>query len=111
VSLGTAEQVEEDLGRGVLARAPGRDLDLPDRRLEAMAAKRGVPCLLLAPGLRAAEASGSGRLYGFGAGRGGHWNPAGHRVAAGLIERFLDAQGLAGPEAGARAFTAPSSGR
>jgi lysophospholipase L1-like esterase len=123
VSIGTAEQVEEDLGKGVLARGAGRDLDRPDRRLEAMAAKRGIPCLLLAPGLRAAEASGSGHLYGFGGRRGGHWNAAGHRIAAGLIERFLDAQGLSGPGASseaaastglapeARAFTAPSSGR
>jgi len=130
VSIGTAEQVEEDLGRTVLAAGPGRDLDLPDRRLEAMARKRGLPCLLLAPGLRTAEAAGE-RLYGFGARRGGHWNAAGHRTAALLIERFCEEQGLlpvapqAAGAAGAsgaaatpgatrpatpRAFTAPSSG-
>ena len=112
VSIGTAGQVEEDLGRALLSE-PGRDLDRPDRRLEAMAARRGLPCLLLAPGLRQAEASGSGRLYGFGARRGGHWNAAGHREAARLIERFLDDAGLL-PEAGVgagRAFTAPSPGR
>jgi hypothetical protein len=123
VSIGTSEQVEEDLGRAVLARGPGRDLDRPDRRLQATAARLGIPGLLLAPGLRAAEASGSGYLYGFGAVRRGHWNAAGHRVAAGLIERFLDEQGLAspppppgvaassGPPADPRAFTAPSSRR
>jgi len=120
VSIGTAEQVEDDLGRAVLAKAPGRDLDRPDRRLLAMTAKRGVPCLLLAPGLRAAEAAGAGRLYGFGAGRGGHWNADGHRAAAGLIERFLEENRLlppapAGPAAevqpAGRAFTAPSPRR
>jgi hypothetical protein len=97
VSIGTAEQVEEDLGQTVLAAGPGRDLDLPDRRLEAMARKHGLPCLLLAPGLRAAEAAGAGRLYGFDARRGGHWNAAGHRTAALLIERFLEEQGLLAP--------------
>ncbi|HEV8198710.1 MAG TPA: hypothetical protein VGS03_01670 [Candidatus Polarisedimenticolia bacterium] len=119
VSIGTAEQVEEDLGRVVLAAAPGRDLDRPDRRLLTMTAKQGVPCLLLAPGLRAAEAAGAGRLYGFGARRGGHWNAAGHRVAAELIERFLEENQLLAPAPGAaaeatpagRAFTAPSPRR
>lgn len=125
VSIGTAEQVEEDLGRALVAGAPGLDLDRPDRRLEAMAARRGVPCLLLAPGLRAAEAGGAGRLYGFGERRGGHWNAHGHRIAAELLERFLVEAGLlpgsmfeagrapeTAVEAGAaRAFTAPSPGR
>ncbi|HET8947024.1 MAG TPA: hypothetical protein VFQ07_08570, partial [Candidatus Polarisedimenticolia bacterium] len=119
VSIGTAEQVEEDLGRGVVAASPDRDLDRPDRRLQAMTAERGVPCLLLAPGLRAAEEAGEGRLYGFGTRRGGHWNAAGHRVAAGLIERFLAENHLlapaaaapAGAQPGARAFTAPTPGR
>jgi hypothetical protein len=120
VSIGTAEQVEEDLGRNVLAASPGRDLDRPDRRLAAMTAKRGVPCLLLAPGLRAAEAAGAGRLYGFGARRGGHWNAAGHRAAAELIERFLEENRLLAPAPGGaaagaapagRAFTAPSPRR
>ncbi|HZN04783.1 MAG TPA: SGNH/GDSL hydrolase family protein [Candidatus Polarisedimenticolia bacterium] len=117
VSVGTAEQVEEDLGRAVLAAGPGRDLDRPDRRLEAMAARRGTPCLLLAPGLRAAEAAGSGPVYGLGGRRGGHWNSEGHRRAALLLEPFLEEADLL-PEAGsqaalgaARAFTAPSRGR
>jgi lysophospholipase L1-like esterase len=125
VSIGTAEQVEEELGRALVAGAAGLDLDRPDRRLEAMAARRGVPCLRLAPGLRAAEAGGSGPLYGFGERRGGHWNARGHRVAAELLERFLATAGLlpgSGREAGrvpetaaetgaARAFTASSPGR
>ncbi|HYV19115.1 MAG TPA: hypothetical protein VFC25_08805 [Verrucomicrobiae bacterium] len=120
VSIGTAEQVEEDVGRGVLAASPDFDLDRPDRRLAAMTAKRGVPCLLLAPGLREAEAAGAGHLYGFGARRGGHWNAAGHRIAAGLIERFLEENRLLAPgpggaraeaEPAGRAFTAPSPRR
>ena len=120
VSIGTGEQVEEDLGRSILAASPGRDLDGPDRRLASMTAKRGVPCLLLAPGLRAAEAAGAGFLYGFGARRGGHWNAAGHRAAAALIERFLEenrllapvpAGGTAESELAGRAFTAPSPRR
>jgi hypothetical protein len=114
VSIGTPEQVEEDLGRPVLAAAPGRDLDRPDRRLEATARALGVPCLLLAPGLRAAEAQGDGRLYGFGARRGGHWNERGHAAAARLIEDFLETRDLL-PHAASRlrpaAFTAPSPGR
>ena len=97
VSIGTAEQVEEDLGRKVIDAFPGRDLDLPDRRLETVARALGVPCLLLAPGLRAAEAAGEGRLYGFGARRGGHWNERGHAAAARLIEDFLAARGLLPP--------------
>ena len=112
VSVGTPEQVDVELGRALRAGAPGRDPDLPDRRLAAMAEWNRVPCLLLAPGLRAAEAAGSGPLHGFGGRRGGHWNAEGHRQAAILIESFLDRAGLL-PAAAAQArfFTAPSPER
>jgi lysophospholipase L1-like esterase len=90
VSVGTPEQVEDDLGRTMLQALPaGADLERPDRRLGAICDAREIPCLFLAPHLRAVEASAGTRLYGFGARRGGHWNAAGHRAAAQAIEAFL----------------------
>ena len=90
VSIGTPEQVEDDLGRRTLAvLPPGADLDRPDRRLQAVCDARGIPCLFLAEPLRREEASSGTRLYGFGERRGGHWNAAGHRAAARAIEAFL----------------------
>jgi lysophospholipase L1-like esterase len=90
VSVGTPEQVEDDLGRTMLQALPaGVDLERPDRRLRAICDAREIPCLFLAPHLHAVEASSGARLYGFGERRGGHWNAAGHRAAAQAIEAFL----------------------
>jgi lysophospholipase L1-like esterase len=90
VSVGTPEQVEDDLGRTMLQTLPaGADLERPDRRLRAICEAREIPCLFLAPHLRVVEASAGTRLYGFGERRGGHWNAAGHRAAAQAIEAFL----------------------
>ncbi len=55
-------------------------LDYPERRLEAFAARAGLPCLALAHGFRRVAAGGE-RLFGDGV----HLNRAGHRAAAEAI--------------------------
>lgn len=66
------------------------DLSYADRRLEAIGRERGLPVLTLAPGMARAAEAGAGYLNGFGPEVGmGHWNPAGHRVAAELVAAAL----------------------
>ena len=66
------------------------DLGYPDRRIEAFGKAHTIPVLVLAPGMAEAAEAGSTFLHGFGDHLGiGHWNPAGHRVAAELIAGAL----------------------
>jgi hypothetical protein len=57
------------------------DLDLPQRRLRAFCAKRGIPCLDLLPLL-----VGQSEVY---APQDTHWNERGNRLAAEAISRWL----------------------
>lgn len=67
------------------------DLFYPEQRLASLAARAGIPAVLLAPGLqRLAEQTGA-FFHGFertGMGR-GHWNAEGHQAAATLIARKI----------------------
>jgi len=71
------------------------DLFYPDARLADFARRQHLLAVAIAPEMqKLAEASGE-YFHGFGAkdrGR-GHWNAAGHRVAAGIIARRLCAEG------------------
>jgi len=66
------------------------DLGYPDRRIEAFGKAHDIPVLALAPGMGQAAEAEATFLHGFGNHLGiGHWNAAGHRVAAGLIAGAL----------------------
>jgi lysophospholipase L1-like esterase len=72
------------------ARAGVPDLGYPDRRIEAFGRAHDIPVLTLASGMAQAAEAESAFLNGFGDRQGiGHWNSAGHRVAAGLIAGSL----------------------
>jgi hypothetical protein len=69
------------------------DLSYADRRIEAFGRDHGVPVLTLAPAMAEAARAGATFLNGFGRHVGeGHWNPAGHRVAARLVAETLCAE-------------------
>lgn len=65
------------------------DLMKPNRIMAEFAAESGIPVLDLLP--RFVEVSKSKRLYWY---HDGHWNAAGHRVAAEEIYKFLLEKGL-----------------
>jgi hypothetical protein len=60
------------------------DLDLPQRRLSAFCAARGVPCLDLLPTFRGAPAAYAPRDT--------HWNVRGNHLAAAALARWLSDQ-------------------
>jgi hypothetical protein len=66
------------------------EVDLPNRRLAAIAERQGLRLLDLLPAIQQAQASGA-RLY-FPAD--GHWTSAGHAFAAEQIAAYLAAAGL-----------------
>lgn len=68
------------------------DLDRPHAALAEICAGIGVPLLDLLPEFRAAKAAGAVLNYQRGD---SHWNPAGHRLAAELVARWLRGAGLA----------------
>jgi lysophospholipase L1-like esterase len=71
-------------------RAGVPDLGYPDRRIEAFGKAHDIPVLALAPGMAQAAEAESAFLNGFGDRQGvGHWNSAGHRVAAALVAGAL----------------------
>jgi hypothetical protein len=86
-------EVDDDSWNLTRLRYQGRsDLwvrDLVVRRLERSGQTGGFDVLDLTPALRA----GTGLLRPVYYPRDGHWNPAGHRLAAEDLERFLSARG------------------
>lgn len=66
------------------------DLFYPDRRIEALCMREGIPVLTLAPRLQKYAEEEGIYLHGFGPNPGdGHWNENGHRVAGSLIAEWL----------------------
>jgi lysophospholipase L1-like esterase len=85
-------QILPDTGaRIAFARRAGvPDLSYPDRRLEAFGKANNIWVLPLAPGMGEAAQAERTFLNGFGDHLGiGHWNTAGHRVAAQVIAGAL----------------------
>lgn len=100
VILSNSIQVHPDTAvRERFRRAIGSpSLTYPDTRLLAFADSAGIPALALAPGFAARAARDGIFLHGWpGPGLGtGHWNEAGHRLAADTIAPWLCA-GLVDP--------------
>jgi hypothetical protein len=93
VVLSNSIQVHPDTAvREAFRRAIGSpSLTYPDTRLMAFAESTGIPALALAPGFAARAARDGIFLHGWpGPGLGtGHWNRAGHRLAAETITPWL----------------------
>jgi hypothetical protein len=68
------------------------DYEQPDRILEEFASEHGVAFLKLMPALRDYHIKSGQYLHGFGSSHAGHWNQAGHRLAAELTFQFLKGQ-------------------
>ncbi len=66
-------------------------LDRPQRLVTPMADSLGIPVIDLLPAFRGWSAKSSAPLY---LGWDGHWNEAGHRLAAGVVVDQLVARGL-----------------
>jgi hypothetical protein len=70
-----------------------QDLLYPDRRLEALCRREGIPVLLLVPAFQEYAAAHNIYLHGFRDNLGGgHWNQYGHRLAGSLMSRWLCGQ-------------------
>lgn len=70
----------------------GLDYEQPDRILEDLAREHGVAFLNLMPAFREHHVKTGQYLHGFGSSHRGHWNQAGHRLAAELTFQFLKEQ-------------------
>lgn len=66
------------------------DLDGASRRAEAWCHERGAHCVALASRFRAVAQSGGEALHYR---QDGHWTPAGHKLAAGVIAEYLHDMG------------------
>lgn len=93
VVLSNGIQVHPDADRRrTYARIIGADdLFYPDRRIQSVCALADIPVLALAPAMQARVEDSGEYLHGFenttlGL---GHWNEAGHAVAAGLISEWI----------------------
>jgi hypothetical protein len=94
--LSTREQVYPQSWEEILAAHPRMqgqrwDLDAPQRRVEGWCAAHGVPCVALAPAFRAGAARGGDRLHYQ---HDGHWTIAGHRLAATVLQDYLQQRQL-----------------
>jgi hypothetical protein len=90
VTLSNAEQVHPELGSELKKQYHVElDYEQPDGILEKFAIEHGVPFLKLMPALRDHHLKTGQYLHGFGSSRGGHWNQAGHRVAAEVTFQFI----------------------
>jgi lysophospholipase L1-like esterase len=77
------------------ARVGVPDMEYPDRRFQAFGEAHSIPVLTLAPGMGEVALATSTYLNGSGNHLGlGHWNSAGHRVAAGIIADRLCSDSL-----------------
>ncbi len=90
VILGAAEQVHPELAQDLRTEySLPFDVDLPDRRLREVAARHGIRTLDLIPAFRDYDRRTGTYLYGSGSMIAGHWNEAGHRLAAEDIFLYL----------------------
>jgi len=90
LSLPSAEQVHAEIGAELEDKYKiEMDFWQPDRILEEFAMEENVLFLKLMPALRNHHLKTGQYLHGFGSSQTGHWNEAGHRIAAELTSQFL----------------------
>ncbi|UVT16964.1 MAG: hypothetical protein H8K04_05270 [Nitrospira sp.] len=95
LGLSNAEQVHPQMGEELKNKYEVElDYEQPDRMLEEFAKAKGVMFLKLMPAFRDHHTRTGQYLHGFGSSHGGHWNQAGHRLAAELLLQFLKDQHL-----------------
>jgi hypothetical protein len=90
LSLSNAEQVHPEVGRQLKEQYNVEwDYEQPDRILEDFSREQKIMYLKLMPAFRDHHLKTGQYLHGFGSSHQGHWNQAGHRLAADLIFEFL----------------------
>ena len=92
VTLSSPVQVHPDpkLRADFMQREGISDLFYPDRRIQSLCDREGIPILVLAPVLQAYAEQHRVFLHGFDQNvGGGHWNQQGHAVAGELISSWL----------------------
>jgi hypothetical protein len=93
LTLSNAEQVHPEIGQKLKSRySVELDYEQPDRILEEFAKENKVAFLKLMPAFRDHHMKTGQYLHGFGSSHAGHWNQAGHRLAAELTFQFLKKQ-------------------
>ena len=110
-AAGAAEIEAREL---IAARAgdPNFDPDKTRRFLEAVGAREGFEVVPLTPAFRASSARDGRRLWWGEGRRYGHWNPAGHALAAEVMARYFEAAPRAAlPESAAAGTVNPGSVR
>ncbi|HTM56804.1 MAG TPA: SGNH/GDSL hydrolase family protein [Candidatus Udaeobacter sp.] len=75
------------------ANDPNFDPDKTRRFLEGVGARYGFEVVPLSPAFRESSARDGRRLWWGEGNRYGHWNPAGHAVAAGVMARYFEGAG------------------
>src|SRR5690606_36117632 len=90
VTLSNAPQIDGQV-QAELREAYGLpfNFERPDRIIEEIALDAGIIHLPLTPIFREHRRSGGGVLHGVGDRDSGHWNEAGHDLAARSIDEFL----------------------
>lgn len=84
IAAGAAEQEEREL-LAAESKDPTFDPDKTQRWLTALGARSGFEVVPLTPAFRAASAAGAPPLWYGSNGRFGHWNAAGHALAARVL--------------------------
>jgi hypothetical protein len=93
LGLSNAEQIHTEVGSEKKNQYNVEfDCEQPDRILEEFANEHGVTFLKLLPAFRDYHIKTGDYLHGFGSSHEGHWNQAGHRLAAELLFQFLKEQ-------------------
>jgi len=89
--VSSRDQIYPDLWEEVVRRNPAMqavpwDLEAPQRRAESWCRNRAATCVSLGPRFRDVAAEGGELLHYR---QDGHWTPAGHKLAAGVIGDFV----------------------
>ena len=89
-----AVQLSDSEFTRIVGSGRGLEIDRPQRLIRGICERTGIAVIDLLPGFQEWTASGGGSLY---LERDGHWNEAGHRLAAAIAGSELVRLGLARP--------------
>ena len=93
LGLSNPEQVHPEVGSELKNRYKVEmDFEQPDRILQEFASEHRITFLKLMPALREYHLQTGQYLHGFESSHMGHWNQAGHRLAAEVTFQFLKEQ-------------------